>query len=151
LLAGDLLSALGSSMTAFAVTLQVWDLSRSSFAVGALGFTFVPVLILGLVGGSIADHVDRRRLALVAIVAQSGVSALFAVQAFAGSGCGRGSDPGHQRVQRRHRLPGCRRADRARLPRVAPVPQPAGSGTSRACRQERYKGWRAQCDIYLRP
>jgi MFS family permease len=86
LLAGDLLSALGSSMTAFAISLQVWELSRSSLAVGALGFTFVPVLILGLLGGSIADQVDRRKLALAAIVALSVVSALFAVQAFAGFG-----------------------------------------------------------------
>jgi hypothetical protein len=30
LLAGGLLSALGSSMTSFAVVLQIWDLSRSS-------------------------------------------------------------------------------------------------------------------------
>jgi hypothetical protein len=36
LLAGNLLSMLGGSMTSFAVTLQVWDVSRSSFAVGAL-------------------------------------------------------------------------------------------------------------------
>jgi MFS family permease len=86
LLVGNLLSALGGSMTAFAVTLQVWDQTRSSFAVGALGFRFVPVLILGLLGGSIADTVDRRRLVLVATVALSGVSALFAVQAYAGFG-----------------------------------------------------------------
>ena len=37
LLAGGLLSALGSSMTSFAVVLQVWNVSRSSFAVGVLG------------------------------------------------------------------------------------------------------------------
>src|ERR1019366_6065813 len=34
LLAGRLLSSLGSSMTAFAVVLQVWELSRSSLDVG---------------------------------------------------------------------------------------------------------------------
>jgi len=86
LLAGNLLSAVGSSMTTFAVTLQVWELSRSSLAVGALGLTFVPVLVLGLLGGSIADSADRRKLALTAVAGQSVISALFAVQAFAGSG-----------------------------------------------------------------
>ena len=61
LLAGGLLSALGGSMTSFAVVLPIWDLSHSSLAVGLLGLTFVPVLVVGLVGGSIADVVDRPR------------------------------------------------------------------------------------------
>ena len=55
-------------MTSFAVVLQVWDLSRSSLAVGLLKLTFVPVLAVGLLGGSIADVVDRRKLALVTSV-----------------------------------------------------------------------------------
>jgi len=66
LLAGGLLSSLGGSMTSFAVVLQIWDISRSSLAVGLLGLTFVPVLAVGLLGGSAADVVDRRRLALAA-------------------------------------------------------------------------------------
>ncbi len=86
LLAGGLLSALGGSMTSFAVVLQVWDLSHSSLAVGLLGLTFVPVLAVGLLGGSIADVVDRRKLALVTSVCLMAVSAAFAVQAYARSG-----------------------------------------------------------------
>ncbi len=50
LLAGGLLSNLGGSMTSFAVVLQVWDISRSSLAVGLLGLTFVPVLVAALIG-----------------------------------------------------------------------------------------------------
>lgn len=86
LLVGGLLSGLGGSMTSFAVTLQVWDLSQSSFAVGAIGFTFLPVLFLGLLGGSIADSVDRRKLVLTCTVALSMVSGLLAAQAYAGFG-----------------------------------------------------------------
>jgi MFS family permease len=86
LLVGGLLSSVGGSMTQFAVTLQVWDLSHSSFAVGAIGFTFIPVLFLGLLGGSIADSVDRRKLALTCTVALSAVSAMLAAQAYAGFG-----------------------------------------------------------------
>jgi MFS family permease len=86
LLAGGLLSSLGGSMTSFAVVLQVWDLSRSSLAVGLLGLTFVPVLVVGLFGGSAADVVDRRKLALVASVCLMAVSAAFAAQAYAGLG-----------------------------------------------------------------
>jgi MFS family permease len=86
LLAGGLLSMLGSSMTSFAVALQVWDLSRSSLAVGLLGLTFVPVLLVGLLGGSAADVVDRRKLALVTSTCLMAVSGAFAAQAYAGLG-----------------------------------------------------------------
>lgn len=86
LLAGDLLSALGGSMTSFAVVLQIWDLSRSSLAVGLLGLTFLPVLVVGLLGGSAADATDRRRLALATSAGLMAVSAAFAVQAYAESG-----------------------------------------------------------------
>jgi MFS family permease len=86
LLAGGQLSMLGGAMTSFAVVLQVWDLTRSSLAVGLLGLTFVPVLVVGLLGGAIADSVDRRRLALVTSALLMAVSAAFAAQAYAGRG-----------------------------------------------------------------
>jgi MFS family permease len=82
LLAGGLLSSLGSSMTSFAVVLQIWDLSRSSLDVGLLGLTFVPVLIIGLLGGTIADVVDRGKLALATSMGLMTVSAAFAAQAY---------------------------------------------------------------------
>jgi MFS family permease len=84
LLAGGLLSSLGTSMTSFAVVLQIWDVSHSSLDVGLLGLTFIPVLIIGLLGGSIADVVDRRKLALLTTAALMAVSAAFAAQAYAG-------------------------------------------------------------------
>ncbi len=80
---GDLLSTIGSSMTGFAVVLQIWDLSRSSLAVGLLGLTFVPTLMVGLLGGSVADAIDRRTLVLVTSVGLMAVSAAFAAQAYA--------------------------------------------------------------------
>jgi MFS family permease len=83
LLLGGLLSTLGGAMTSFAVVLQLWDLTRSSLAVGLLGLTFVPVLFVGLLGGAIADSVDRRRLALAVSACLMAVSAAFAAQAYA--------------------------------------------------------------------
>jgi len=84
--AGGTLSALGSSLTSFAVILQVWELTRSSFAVGALGVAqMVPTLAIGLLGGSLTDAVDRRRLVLITSTALAAVSAAFAAQAFAGA------------------------------------------------------------------
>ena len=82
---GTSLSAVGASMTSFAVMLQVYNLTRSSAAVGAIGVVqLIPVLTLGLIGGSFADAVDRRRLVLVTSSCLAAVSAIFAVQAFLG-------------------------------------------------------------------
>jgi MFS family permease len=82
LLIGGTLSSLGGAMTTFAITLQVWDMTRSSFAVGAIGLTCIPVLFAGLVGGSVADRTDRRALLLVTCTCACAVSALLAVQAY---------------------------------------------------------------------
>src|ERR1035438_1535695 len=50
---------------------------------GPVRLTFIPVLIVGLLSGAIADVVDRRKLALATSVALMAVSAAFAAQAFA--------------------------------------------------------------------
>jgi MFS family permease len=72
-------------MTSFALMLQVYDLTRSSAAVGAIGLAqAVPVVSFGVVGGSLADAVDRRRLTLITGGCLTMVSAAFAAQAFLG-------------------------------------------------------------------
>lgn len=82
--AGSTLSAVGGAMTSFAVVLQVYDLTHSAFAVGALGLArMIPTLTVGLFGGSFADAIDRRRLVLVTSGCLAAISALFAAQAFA--------------------------------------------------------------------
>ncbi len=82
--AGSTLSAIGSGLTGFAVPLQVYLLTRSPLAVGLIGmFQMVPTLAVGLLGGSLADAVDRRKLVLVVSCGLAGVSALFAIQAYA--------------------------------------------------------------------
>ena len=81
---GSTVSSLGSAMTGFAVVLQTYDLTRSSFAVGAIGLAqAVPGVGFGLFGGSFADAVDRRRLVLLTSGGLAVVSALFAAQAYA--------------------------------------------------------------------
>ncbi|MEV0327367.1 MFS transporter [Micromonospora echinospora] len=84
---GSTLSALGSRMTAFAVALQVYELTGSSAAVGAVGLAvLLPTLAVGLLGGSLADAFDRRRLVLVTSTGLAFVSLLLAAQAFLWSG-----------------------------------------------------------------
>jgi MFS family permease len=83
--AGTTVSAVGSALTSFAVMLQVYDLTHSTLAVGAIGVAqMVPTLVVGLLGGSIVDAADRRTLALVTSACLAVVSAGFAAQAFAG-------------------------------------------------------------------
>jgi MFS family permease len=82
---GSTLSAAGGALTTFAVPLQVYDITRSPFAVGAIGLAqVVPTVTIGLLGGAIADAVDRRKLVLVASGGSAAVSAGLAAQAFAG-------------------------------------------------------------------
>lgn len=83
--AGTTVSSIGGSLTSFAVILQVYRLTHSSFAVGALGLAqVVPLLAVGLLAGSLTDAVDRRRLTLVTGGLLSLVSVALAAQAFAG-------------------------------------------------------------------
>jgi hypothetical protein len=85
LFAGSLLSAVGSSLTGFAVPLQVYEITRSPFAVGAIGLaSLLPTLTIGLFGGSVIDAVDRRKLVLITSSGLAAVSALLAAQALAG-------------------------------------------------------------------
>jgi MFS family permease len=83
--AGTTLSSVGGALTSFAVPLQIYDITRSPFAVGAIGVAeMVPTLAIGLLGGSLADAVDRRKLVLAATSCLAAVSAGLAAQAFAG-------------------------------------------------------------------
>jgi len=82
---GQSLSGIGSQMTNFAVSLQIYTLTRSSLAVGATGLAVaVPAVVFGLLGGSVADAVDRRKLVLVTGSLQAAMSVALAAQAFAG-------------------------------------------------------------------
>jgi MFS family permease len=60
---GEAVSDLGSEITAVAVPYQVYQMTRSPLAVGLLALCQLgPIMILPLVGGAIADAVERRRL-----------------------------------------------------------------------------------------
>ena len=84
---GTTVSSVGSALTGFAVMLQVYDLTRSPFAVGAIGVAqMLPTLIVGLLGGPVTDAMDRRKLALITSTGLAAVSAALTLQALAGLG-----------------------------------------------------------------
>ncbi|MFG2328448.1 MFS transporter [Streptomyces sp. NPDC048604] len=82
---GNTVSWVGQGMTSLAISLQVYDLTRSPFAVGLVGvFSLVPLIVFGLYGGAVADTVDRRRLGLASASGSAVLSAALAASAFAG-------------------------------------------------------------------
>jgi ENTS family enterobactin (siderophore) exporter len=63
---GNSLSVFGTQITIMAVSLEVFDLTKSSAAVGAIGLvSLIPLIVTGLYGGAVADTFDRRKVALI--------------------------------------------------------------------------------------
>jgi MFS family permease len=67
LFGGLSLAWLGRQLTVVAVPFQVFELTGSTFLVGALGVAqLIPILLTSVVGGALVDSVDRRRLLVIA-------------------------------------------------------------------------------------
>ncbi|MCK9794502.1 MFS transporter [Isoptericola sp. 4D.3] len=76
-------SNIGTQVTVVAVGLQVYALTGSTLAVGTLGIAaLVPLVALGLYGGALVDHYDRRRVSLLASSVLWLVTAGIAAQAW---------------------------------------------------------------------
>ena len=80
---GSFVSNLGAQATLVALPFQLYLLTRSALLVGLLGAAeVVPLVAMALLGGAIADRMDRRRLLLVTqvgLVATAGALALLPV------------------------------------------------------------------------
>jgi MFS family permease len=78
---GSFVSNLGAQATLVALPFQLYLLTRSALLVGLLGAVeLVPLVSMSLLGGAIADRMDRRRLLLltqIGLVATSGALALL--------------------------------------------------------------------------
>jgi MFS family permease len=72
---GYLVSVLGSQLTVVAVPYEVFRITHSSLDVGLIGLAQLGPLLFGsLVGGSIVDAVDRRRLLMITELLLAGTS-----------------------------------------------------------------------------
>ncbi|MFA6468872.1 MAG: MFS transporter [Bacteroidota bacterium] len=63
---GQFISFLGSSITAVALSYQIYTLTKSTAFVGILGlFQLLPLSISGFIGGSFADRFDRKKIIII--------------------------------------------------------------------------------------
>jgi MFS family permease len=83
LFVGQAISEFGTQITYVAVPFQVYSITRSTAMVGLLALVEVlPLILLPIVGGALADAVERRRFLIVAQMLTAVLSALLAVNAF---------------------------------------------------------------------
>lgn len=81
----NIVTVIGAQLTVVAVPAQAYSITGSSGMVGLTGvFGLVPLIVFGLWGGALADHMDRRRLLEITTLGLVVTSALFWVQAFMG-------------------------------------------------------------------
>lgn len=84
LTAGGVVSSLGTQAVLVAMPFQIYVLSHSATLVGLLGlFELGPMCVISLVGGAIADRMDRRPVLAVAQVGVIAVTGLLFVLSFA--------------------------------------------------------------------
>src|SRR5215813_280741 len=85
LVAAQLLSLTGTQMQRVAIAWQLYLLTHSPLSLGLLGlFRVLPVVVLAVGGGVVADAIDRRRLMLISQVVLALISLGLALTTHAG-------------------------------------------------------------------
>lgn len=79
---GQVVSLVGTQMRYVAVPVQVFGLTRSPAAVGLIGLAeLLPLVVFSIVGGALADRMDRRRLVAATLTGSLLSSAALALAA----------------------------------------------------------------------
>src|SRR5687768_5824965 len=82
---GQIVSVTGSQMQFVAINWHVYLLTKSAFALGLVGlFRGVPIILCSLVGGVVADAIDRKKLMMVTQTVMLVTAALLTVNTLAG-------------------------------------------------------------------
>lgn len=77
---GAFLSEIGNQMQTVAVAWQVYELTRNPASLGLIGLAnFVPIIMFSLIGGLVADKMDRKKLLIIS----QGAQAILALSLFA--------------------------------------------------------------------
>jgi len=76
---------IGLQVQATALAWQIYEITRDPFLLGAVGLLeFLPLAVLALPAGHLADRYDRRRIVLIGLVAELAAVALLTVLALNG-------------------------------------------------------------------
>lgn len=82
---GSFLSSIGTQFTSVAMAWQIYELTNSPLQIGLLGVArAVPQIALLLVGGLLADAMNRRKLMMCTQIGLFGVSTILALLSYAG-------------------------------------------------------------------
>ena len=82
---GSFLSSIGTQFTSVAMAWQIYELTNSPLQIGLLGLArAVPQIALLLVGGLLADAMNRRKLMMCTQIGLFGVSTILALLSYAG-------------------------------------------------------------------
>src|SRR2546427_5112642 len=82
---GQIVSVTGSQMQLVAINWHIYLLTRSAFALGMVGlFRAGPIIACSLMGGVVADVVDRRRLMMATQSVMLSCSGVLALVTFRG-------------------------------------------------------------------
>lgn len=83
---GELVSETGSNIAVVALYVQVYRITGSALAVGAIGLVqFVPILLSALFGAPLVDRHDRRSILLIAHWCEAGAAFLLIAGVWIGS------------------------------------------------------------------
>jgi MFS family permease len=84
--AGSLLSGFGSQVASFALLYYVWTTNHNASLLALVGLSqLVPLIVFSLVGGHLADRVDRRKLVLLTRGGQVVAAAAMALVVISGT------------------------------------------------------------------
>lgn len=84
---GSAITATGGTIGDFAVLLYVWQVTGSAAWTGTVALVrAIPSVIGAMIGGPVADRMDRRTVLLASVVAQMLLTAVMAAMVLSGSG-----------------------------------------------------------------
>jgi MFS family permease len=85
LFTGQIVSDLGSAFTSVALPYQIYHLTGSSLAVRLIGLVqLIPLILAALLGGALADTLNRRKLLIASELGLTVCSAILALSALGG-------------------------------------------------------------------
>lgn len=80
---GLLISRIGSEMQNVAIAWHIYSLTRSPFSLGIIGFArFLPVITFALLGGTLADILNRKKMMFVSQIGMMMLSGILAYLTF---------------------------------------------------------------------